>query len=385
MKVKAMRLPWEGEFVPRAILDVNRGCNITCRACYNYNQESTKSITEIEAELNYLFSRRRLTSIAILGGEVLLHPQICEIVKLIKSKGICAEICTNGLLLDEEFSKKLKEAGIDIIYLHIGLDQKRPDLPEEATLKDLRSLYERKAKILAKYGIDAGIIFTVNKDSFAELLEIVKLAIESPYLNYLCVTCYRDHSNIQRIKGDIDQGFFATLKNINPTDTGGKVSLEEVSSFLNKELGLIPFAFIGSNVDDNDPRWLSFLVGSFNDHQNKLYYDSIKSSFFESLLMFLCRIIQGKYPSYLSQNPTGFKLQLILNALAGGSFSRNVKLLFKSLRAKTALRTKRFVIQNLAEVLENGKIVHCLNCPDVVPKKNHLVPVCLCDLVDVEP
>ncbi len=379
-----MRLPWKGEFVPHAILDVNRGCNIMCRACFNYNQKSIKSFTEIESELDYLLSRRRLSSIAILGGEVLLHPQIIEIVKLIKSKDISAEIFTNGLLLDDEFSNKLKDAGIDIIFLHIQLDQKRPDFPEKATLKDLRSLYEQKAKLLAKYGIDSGIIYTAKKDSFDELLEIVKLAIESPYLNYLCVTCYRDHSNIQRIKGDIDQGFFATLKNSNPADTRGKLSLEEVSSFLNKELGLMPFAFIGSNVDDNDPRWLSFLVGSFKDHHNNIYYDSIKSSFLELLLMILCRIVQGKYPTYLKQKPAEFKMQLILNALAGGSFSRNVKLLSKSWRANTAIRAKRLVIQNLAEVLENGKIVHCLNCPDAVPKNNHLVPVCICDLVDVE-
>ena len=54
-------------------------------------------------------------------GEPLLHPSICEMVRLIKEADICnqIEITTNGSLLTPEISEKLVEYGLDILRISV--------------------------------------------------------------------------------------------------------------------------------------------------------------------------------------------------------------------------------------------------------------------------
>ncbi|EKD26398.1 MAG: radical SAM protein [uncultured bacterium] len=381
--MKAFRLPWAGSTVPRAILDVIRGCNITCDSCYNCAPESIKSLEEIESDLDFLISRRRLDAVSVIGGEVLLHPKICDIIRAIKKRGIIAEICTNGVLINDEILKKLKTAGIDVIFMHIELSQNRPDLPVNATLNDLRSLCETKAKLIAGYGIDAGLTITAGQDKFNELRELIKLTIESPHINFILVTCHRDHSNIRVIYGDLDKGMVAKRKDSLSIDSCSRLSMKDVVPFLYNELGLKPFSYMGSNIDDKDPRWISYLVGSIIDVKGEVTSSCIKSSFFELLFMKLSLMIKGKYPVNIKQNSSAFRLQLFFNALMGGNFFNNFKFLLKSFKDNPTIRIKKLLIQNLAEVLPDGRVIHCKECPDAVAKKDHLVPVCICDLVDV--
>lgn len=376
-----LRLPWVGKFVPRGLVDVIRGCNISCRACYNSGPKAIKPPAKIEEEVNFLLSRRRVSAMTIIGGEVLLHPRIDEIVRRIKQRGVFVELCTNGLLLDDAYLGRLKEAGLDIIYLHVEQSQTRADLPADADLGEVSALREKIAARMAGRGIDAGLLLTACRDNLAEFLGIVEETIRSPYVNYLLVTLHRDHANIRGIQGDLDSGLRASFKDPRSLSTACRMSMEDAEALLNRELNLSPFAFIGSNLNPADRRWLSYLVGVVTDASGAVHRAVLRASGFERLVLFLVFHLTGKYPSYLPQNPLIFRIQIFFNALSGGSFVGNLKLLAQSFRPGSVLLAKRILIQNPAEVLEDGRVVHCEDCPDAVPKEGRLVPVCLCDLV----
>ena len=107
MRVKAWQLPWSGKMVPHALLDIIRDCNISCRACYNaYPPGTHKTMDQVRAELDKLLQLRRLGSVSILGGEAILHPQLYDIIRMIRERGLFRRgLFTNGLAVDQTVCK----------------------------------------------------------------------------------------------------------------------------------------------------------------------------------------------------------------------------------------------------------------------------------------
>lgn len=200
----AWHLPWTADNVPHGVLDINRGCNITCRACYNEAPPYHKSLEEITGELDVITKLRRIDSLSLAGGEVTLHPQLPEIVKLIKQRGISVEIFTNGLLLNDELLDRLSEAGTDLVFLHIEPTQQRADLPTSPTFDDCRQLIEEKSIKINARRMETGVAFTACDNQ--ELPRFVDLVINIPSITYLLVTLCRDNAQIARITGDLLAG-----------------------------------------------------------------------------------------------------------------------------------------------------------------------------------
>ena len=135
MKPQALRLPWTSETVPHAVLDILRGCNIRCRDCYNLQPDHIRPLAEIEAQLDALMRLRRLHSVSLVGGEITLHPELIEIVQSVRQRGLFVELFTNGVALNDDLLARLKQAGANVIFLHIETDQRRqicqPDPPSK--------------------------------------------------------------------------------------------------------------------------------------------------------------------------------------------------------------------------------------------------------------
>ncbi len=77
-----------------------QGCNFRCGFCHNpdliciENAELDKNIDEIFIFLE--FRRGKLDGVVITGGEPLIHPDIIDFIKRIKSLGFLVKIDTNG-------------------------------------------------------------------------------------------------------------------------------------------------------------------------------------------------------------------------------------------------------------------------------------------------
>jgi pyruvate-formate lyase-activating enzyme len=59
---------------------------------------------------------KTLETIAFWGfGEPLTHPDIAEMIRLAKERGLRAEMVTNGLLLDRPTAESLLDTGLDLL------------------------------------------------------------------------------------------------------------------------------------------------------------------------------------------------------------------------------------------------------------------------------
>lgn len=373
------RLPWSGAHVPHALLDIIRGCNITCEACYNTLAPRIKSLAEVEAELTALQRRRHLSSVSIIGGETLLHPQLCDIIRLVKARRLGVEVFTNGVLLDDAIATKLKAAGADAIFLHIERAQQRPDLPANATTAELRACWAAKTQLVARHGMDAGLTLTTCAERPAEVDEIIRFVVESDATQYLLVTLRRDLPNGLRIGGDVDAGLTATLAPGNATPSAVGLDIARLRQQLARNFGLEPFAYLGSSVDANDPRWLSYLVVTARQRAGTVAFQHLHSSAFERTFIWLMRWLTGRFPMYRRQTSREVFTQLLLNTLAGGGLRHGGKFLRQHVRPGARYRAKRLLFQQLATVDANWHVMHCLHCPDAVMQNGRLLPVCLLD------
>lgn len=377
MPLKAWKLPWQNEMVPHAVLDVLRGCNISCRACYNTcPPDRPKSLEEIEAELDTLLRYRRLSSVSLLGGEVTLHPDLGEIIALIRKKGLHAELISNGLAVDRPMMKNLAESGLNIIYFHIERGQKRADLPEDHSFEDINNLRREKANLAHSFKVDVGLTLTIYPGETEELQDTLSFFLATKEVNYLLITLFRDITSIEALQGDLSTGLHGT-----GSPVPSRRDVREVASWIEKTLQLKPFAFVGSNLDQNDPRWLSYLIGVVTEPNGSLHYQHLQAGPLEKLAMFFYRTVVKRYPMYMEQNATLLRKQLFLNGLFTGKFKSNLELIRRSRRDNAVLSAKRLLIQNPAELTADGRLVHCSCCPDAVLKNGGLVPVCIADKV----
>lgn len=375
------QLPWKGTSVPHAVLDVLRGCNITCRACYNLEPAHAKSLDEVRQELQMLTARRRLDSISLLGGEPTLHPQLCDIVRMIKEEGISVELFTNGLLLETELLHRLRDAGTDLVFLHIDANQTRPELGERPTADRLREFRVQRAAAVAAAGMEVGLTMTAYEDTLSEIDEAVRLVLTSPHVDYLVVTLFRDVPQLGPITGNLDIGMHTKRPAKSPDLRHDDLTNEMIRTRLFNEFGLWPFACLGSNRAGYDLRWVSYVVGTVLGDNGSSYWAGLKVSVAEKLFLAVHGFLRGRYPFYLRQDPRRFRLQLLLNAITGGAVRQNLRLLIQSLGEHNDLRTKRLLFQRPAEVADDGTIIHCSCCPDATIRHGQLVPVCISDQV----
>ena len=106
----------------------------------------------------------------------------------------------------------------------------------------------------------------------------------------------------------------------------------------------------------------------------------ITASLAEKCFLKLHFALKKHYPFYSRQNPAAFKAQLLFNAFSGGG-SRASSAFYASLSHGSETAAKRILCQRLAEVADDGSVVHCSNCPDAVLKNGELVPLCISDKV----
>ena len=107
------------------VLEITDRCNLTCPTCYAESSPSHgrhKTLEEIETMLDIIVANEGYADIVqISGGEPTIHPQIFEIISLVKSKQIRhIMLNTNGIRIakDKEFVRKLAEYKIGFeVYL----------------------------------------------------------------------------------------------------------------------------------------------------------------------------------------------------------------------------------------------------------------------------
>jgi MoaA/NifB/PqqE/SkfB family radical SAM enzyme len=122
-----------------------RRCNLACTYCNEFDDFSAPVPTEEMFGRIGRLAALGTSVVTISGGEPLLHPELDDIIRRIRSHGIIAGLITNGYLLTPERIGRLNRAGLE--YLQISIDNVKPD---DVSMKSLKVL-DKKLEWLAEH------------------------------------------------------------------------------------------------------------------------------------------------------------------------------------------------------------------------------------------
>lgn len=152
-------------------------CSKQCKYCYTdstpegNNGLSLPKIKEIIDKL----SEMMVFTIAYGGGEPFSRKDIFEIAKYTRKKGIVPNITTNGMYINESNVRDCRVFG----QVHISVDLLEENMP----IEDRR--WYKAIRLLKKTGINVGINYVVNKESYNRLEDICYYAKKNGIKNII--------------------------------------------------------------------------------------------------------------------------------------------------------------------------------------------------------
>jgi hypothetical protein len=373
------RLPWNLADNAISWLEPTSMCNLACDGCYRENEKgSHKGLDEVKRELDVFQQKRNSDCISIAGGDPLLHPQIVEIVKDIRRRGLKPIINTNGVALKKEFLRELKQAGIYGFTFHVDSKQGRGGKwrgKNEIEMNELRYEY---ARMVADVG---GIACSFNSTVYEDTLQFVPEMIKWAQMNIDIV-----HTMVfiafRHVVPQMPFDWFAGGKMVEwqvipyHSEAARKVdilSTDMLAKAREQYPEFTPAAFLNGTEKVDSYKWLlTERVGTA-----KKIYGYLGPKFME-LVMTAHHFTRGTYLSYASPGMArmGRAAMLMLwpfdRALkrAAGMMLRNPLNLFKRAHFQTIL-----FIQPV-DFMQDGRQSMCDGCPDITVHDNELVWSC---------
>src|SRR6267154_3213231 len=129
-----------------------RRCNIDCGYCNEYDKVSPPVPTDVMTRRIEKLSELGTSVVAFSGGEPMLHPDLDDLIRLIRRRGMMAGLITNGYFLVPKRIEELNNAGLD--FLQISIDNVEPD---EVSKKSLRVLDKKLQHLKAYADFDVNI------------------------------------------------------------------------------------------------------------------------------------------------------------------------------------------------------------------------------------
>lgn len=340
------------------MIEITDQCNVVCNACYKKKGDSNKGLDEIRRDIDAATTLRQLHTITISGGEPTLHPQLPDVIQMIKERGFHSFLLTNGLLTDEEYMCRLKESGLDSILFHVDLGQNRPDLPAKPEFTSVRRRLEQLIGNAVRNGIDASMSFTVY-DSSNSLKEVSDFFINSPDITFMFISraVFTERPSGEEIL---------------------RMGVNDVIEFYESEYGVEPFANIPSSVRNAPPMWVSFFVPIvYGDSGTSLF--RYRSNVTDLCMMQLARMLRGGHIHKTTQNGILTSLRVAINAISRFRFGQLVSFLLDATARRSLLRHKMIVYDNGPVITGGGKISHCEYCPTAIVRDGRLLPCCTAD------
>jgi len=122
-----------------------RRCNLACTYCNEYDDYSRPVPLESMQRRVDLLADLGTSIITMSGGEPLLHPELDDIIRRMRQRGVISGMITNGYLLMPDRIKRLNDAGLD--HMQISIDNVMPDDVSKKSLKVL----DKKLQMLAEH------------------------------------------------------------------------------------------------------------------------------------------------------------------------------------------------------------------------------------------
>lgn len=170
----------------KVYIEPTSDCNLNCKTCVRHSWDEEMGNMKLDVyrklieELKDFNSLERVSFWGI--GEPLYHPKIAEMVGLVSELGVKTQMITNALLLTEEKSKDLLEAGLDSIV--VSVDGTSPEtMADIRSGADLAQVIEnvknfRRLRDKMKRDVEIGIEYVIMKSNVDELKDLRRLAFD---------------------------------------------------------------------------------------------------------------------------------------------------------------------------------------------------------------
>lgn len=368
------RMPWTIPDNGITWLEPTSQCNLNCYGCYRKNiKDSHKSIEQIKHELDFFQSQRKSDCISIAGGDPLVYPNIIELVKEIKSRGLKPIINTNGIALTKQLLHELKKAGVFGFTFHIDSKQGRGREEKwrnknEVELNELRLYY---AEMLAAEG---GIACSFNSTIYSDTLQYVPELVDWAQ-KHIDIVDTMVFILFRYITPNTPFDFYIGDSKIVWTDIHYHSEYEEivdlkspmiVEKIREKFPDFTPSAFLNGTHKADDYKWLlSERIGN----RDKIFGYTGKK--FMELVMISYHFMFDKYLSYASPKTLrmGRSTMFLLSVFDKG-VRKALKNYLKYLVVNPLRLFKRAHLQSILiiqppDLMPNGDQSMCDGCPDI--------------------
>ena len=167
-----------------SILEITYRCNMNCNICFaDANAEKFEpDMEQIRTMYAAALKSNKFCSVQLSGGEPTVRDDLPEIVKLGKEMGVVhLQVNTNGIRIaqDIEYLRKLKEAGLDLIYLQF--DGVTDDIYQVTRGRDIVDIKFRAIENCEKLGVGVLLVPVVmpglNLHRLGEIIDFAKAHI----------------------------------------------------------------------------------------------------------------------------------------------------------------------------------------------------------------
>jgi radical SAM protein with 4Fe4S-binding SPASM domain len=191
----ASATPTKEKYVPLVVSwNVTLRCNLKCAHCY-INAAETELKDELSTDAAKMLIHQ-ITEVSrplliLSGGEPLLREDIYEIIRYGADRGLRMGMGSNGMLIDEEATRRLEDAGMETVA--ISLDSSIPERHDE--FRGVKGCWQHAVdaiKALKKSRIQVQVNSTVTQQNYDEVDDIMALAeslgVENFHLFFLVPT-----------------------------------------------------------------------------------------------------------------------------------------------------------------------------------------------------
>jgi radical SAM protein with 4Fe4S-binding SPASM domain len=183
------------KYIPLVVSwNVTLKCNLKCAHCY-INAAETELADELSTDAAKMLIHQ-ITEVSkplliLSGGEPLLRDDIYEIIRYGVDRGLRMGMGSNGMLIDDEVTRRLEEAGMGTVA--ISLDSSIPERHDE--FRGVKGCWEHAVdaiKSLKKSRVEVQVNSTVTPQNYDEVDDIMALAqdlgVENFHLFFLVPT-----------------------------------------------------------------------------------------------------------------------------------------------------------------------------------------------------
>ncbi|HST51216.1 MAG TPA: radical SAM protein [Pyrinomonadaceae bacterium] len=213
----------EARFITRALMSTNhpvlahvipmRRCNLACTYCNEFDKTSDPVPLDMMKRRLDALARLGTSVITISGGEPLMHPDLDEIIRHIRRRGMIAGLITNGYYITPERVRRLNDAGLE--YLQISIDNINPD---EVSKKSLKNLDKKLVHIAehSDFHVNINSVIGGGVKNPEDALTIARRAIELGFSTTVGVI--HDGHGILKPLAERERKVYDELKSLNKSE-----------------------------------------------------------------------------------------------------------------------------------------------------------------------